>query len=702
MSDNTMTELTRLLAGRFQIEHKLGTGEHSEVFAAISVKSAARRYALKCYKPTDEVERYMVSGMLQRAGATRELKHENILAVHGYVLEKDYYIVVVDVAEGHDAASYLKKLGPLSPFDVWTTTRRVLTGLAYAHAQGITHGNLKPSNIFLPLVADAPVLVGDFGLGALGWNSTTTIYAAPEYLKEQQDDPRSDIYSLGIIVYELLVGKLPFTITAKSGDGRKLQRSRIEPSAVNTLPPPLNEIVLHMIDRDPSKRFATAAAALQAMDQRLASGLSRTRTETSVDERRISGLLNDAERAFEQQNYARSKELLAEAAILNPNDMEIKTKYNKVNDVIRQQTMAEEAIQSGREALRDKRYEEAVRHLSRAERLAPSHHEIPTLLVKARQLLAEVKVGEPPLTAVIPRSIKPPLPVVTPEAVEVSEPEPPLPDSSRFEAVPARVDPHYVLPPTKAPWLMIAALSVVFVAAICIIAAVLWSGGGRKLQEVDLSLLSSPIPVRATAVVATVPEESETEEVWLEKEDSTVLTETAVDNDLVALSESDVIGDELVTEATAVPQSSPTPQYAEEYEAEEEEEYPEDKEESIAPPSRAIVAFRTKPSSRIADVYINDVYYGMTVDADEDENPEIPPLHKENFPVGDHTIKFVDKQTGKEYFHQLRITNGFPMVYILTVEDESKLEPKKPTEAPNKIPTASPADLESPPRPKEE
>lgn len=700
MNHDAMTELGRLLTGRFQLEHSLGAGEHTVIYAAISVKKTARRYALKCYKPSGEAERYMVSGLLQRAGATLELRHENILGVHGYVLEKDYYIIVMDVADGHDAATYLKKIGPLAPYDAWTTAQGVLAGLVHAHAQGIIHGNLKPSNIFLPIVAEAPVLLSDFRLGALGWNSTTTIYAAPEFLKNQHEDPRSDLYSLGIILYELLIGTLPFTITIKSDDGRKLQRSRIDPEALQALPQPLNDLVTRLLQREPEKRFASAAEALQAMTPDLARHLSRTRTETGVDDRRISTLLEEARRAVEQREPERARELLAEAIRLHPNDLAIKAEHDKVNDVIRQKNLADEAIAAGRQAMREQRYAEAVRHLVQAETIAPDNRELAMLVVKARQLLAaanraKATVQEPPPTSLLP-PVPPPEP--SPPSFIEPVPEPPQPEPApppNRRPPPTSVPAHH--PPAQIPWGIVAALSTGFLVVVASIAALLWSGTLHNPLAKQLPLLPTAIPSLAT-VAASLSAADELNDLWSEAAMTAHVTDQEDgDSDLDALLSEAEQTNQSYSEPL-LPTASPVLQADSEIASTElslfEELEEVDDEATSTSPSKAMLVFRTIPSTMIADVYLDDHYLGSTVR----ESEETPPLYKEAVTIGVHEIEFINKATGEKDPYRLTIPDGAPRVYGLTIEYSPELPQPPPPNLTSNIPTPAPSELESPPK----
>jgi len=273
-------------SGRYRIIEKLGSGGMGEVFLAEDV-SLRRQVALKKLAPSrlnDDSRRML----LHEARAIARVNHPHIAAIHDLIEEPDGSYLVMEYVPGMTLAARLKE-GPLAPADVIRLSRQMADALAAAHEQGVIHRDLKPANIHLMPSGDIKIL--DFGLartlhpaGADSSASTSTLsdpmtpvgavvgtlpYIPPEALRGEPSDARGDIYSLGVTIFELLTGRLPY-----QADNRMAfllavtSRNPPHASEVNhAVPEQLSHIVDHAMARDPFERYQSAHEMLDDLNR---------------------------------------------------------------------------------------------------------------------------------------------------------------------------------------------------------------------------------------------------------------------------------------------------------------------------------------------------------------------------------------------------------------------------------------------------
>jgi serine/threonine protein kinase len=218
----TMEDLTGQYFGAYKLEEQIGAGGMASIYKAFD-ETLSRWVALKVMpiqaEVTSEARETMLARFRREAQAIAQLRHPNIVTVYDYGEAKDWAYMVMECVSG---GSLKDRLQPNTPLD-WQQALNVVVpvsrALAFAHEQGIIHRDIKPANILLP-TADWPLLA-DFGLAKMRrstWSSLTApgqvvgtaAYAAPEQMQTGQIDARADIYALGIVLYELLTGQLPF------------------------------------------------------------------------------------------------------------------------------------------------------------------------------------------------------------------------------------------------------------------------------------------------------------------------------------------------------------------------------------------------------------------------------------------------------------------------------------------------------------
>jgi serine/threonine protein kinase len=263
--------------GPFRLVAEIGRGGMSVVYKAYDPR-AGRYLALKVLPAYFQHDRQFLERFQREAEAISALRHPNVVRIYETGQAGRCHFLAMEYAEGGSLADLLaRQQGPLPLIRVLDIARQVAAALQHAHDRGLVHRDLKPSNILL--AGDGRVLLSDFGIAKIlgritltgpGTIMGTPAYMAPEQARGQTDlDHRADIYALGIILYEMLAGRVPF-----DGDTPlSVLRAVIDdpprrPTALNpAIPIPVEAVVLRALSKDRARRFQQAkemAAALQA------------------------------------------------------------------------------------------------------------------------------------------------------------------------------------------------------------------------------------------------------------------------------------------------------------------------------------------------------------------------------------------------------------------------------------------------------
>jgi len=266
-----------LLDERFQITDVISRSAMSSVFKAMDLKTG-RPVALKVPLPSLEGDPAAFSRFEREEDIGRRLDHPKILKIVDVEQgEKSRPYIVMELLDGQTLERLMQQIRPLPEDDALAITSQVCEGLEYLHSQGVVHRDLKPQNIML--CSDGSLRIMDFGIAKAaasrrmtfgGFSPTmgTPDYMAPEQVKGQRGDQRTDIYSLGAILYEMLTGRVPF----EGQNAYMIMNARLlgDPVALRTrnpaIRPQVEEIVLHAMARDPSERYASVAAMKADID----------------------------------------------------------------------------------------------------------------------------------------------------------------------------------------------------------------------------------------------------------------------------------------------------------------------------------------------------------------------------------------------------------------------------------------------------
>mgnify|MGYP000375068181 CR=1 FL=1 len=246
------------LQDRYEILSLIGTGGMSEVYQA-KCHTLNRLVAIKVLKDEYSQDANFVSKFKMEAQAAAGLSHPNIVSVYDVVDEGSLHYIVMELIEGITLKSYILKKGHLGVKETIGIAIQVAQGLAAAHDQHIVHRDIKPQNMIIS--RDGKVKVADFGIAravssqTIGVNAVGSVhYISPEQAKGNYSDGRSDLYSLGITMYEMLTGKLPFDGDTPVSEEPVQPPSRINPEVSASL----DRIILKCTQKKPERRYQNA------------------------------------------------------------------------------------------------------------------------------------------------------------------------------------------------------------------------------------------------------------------------------------------------------------------------------------------------------------------------------------------------------------------------------------------------------------
>ena len=258
---------------RYLLEKLIGVGGMAVVFRAIDKLVNNNVVAIKMLKEDVACDRNMIKRFTNESRIEDLVRHPNIVAMYHFCSADDYKYMVMEYVSGITLKRYLKaKEKPLSFDEIISYTIQTLKALKVAHDSGIIHRDIKPQNIML--LRNGHIKVMDFGIAKLPNAETVTMtdkaigtvyYMSPEQASAKPIDCRSDIYSLGAMIYELSTGRLPFDgETPVSIAVKQINEEPIPPREINPdIPVGLEQIILCAMSKKPSERFQSADIMLE-------------------------------------------------------------------------------------------------------------------------------------------------------------------------------------------------------------------------------------------------------------------------------------------------------------------------------------------------------------------------------------------------------------------------------------------------------
>lgn len=258
-----------LLGNRYQLRNQIARGGMTDVFLGHDTL-LSRPVAIKRLFPEFATDPSFVERFRREATAAANLNHPNIVAVYDWGSAENTYYIVMEYIEGYSLAELLRSGGPQAPERAARIAMEMAEALGFAHSNGVIHRDVKPSNVLLS--PDGQVKVTDFGIAIVAFGGAesnltqtgavmgTATYFSPEQAQGKPLDHRSDLYSLGIVLYEMLCGRPPFTGDSSVAVAYKhVQEAVPSPSSLGVvLPESLEAIAMKLLAKNPEERYPTA------------------------------------------------------------------------------------------------------------------------------------------------------------------------------------------------------------------------------------------------------------------------------------------------------------------------------------------------------------------------------------------------------------------------------------------------------------
>ncbi len=250
-------------AGRYQIIEELGKGGMGRVYKALD-REINEKVALKLLNPDIATDEKTIERFRNELKLARKISHRNVCRMYDLSTEEGVHYISMEYVPGDDLKSSIRRMGPLSSGKAISVAKQVCEGLAEAHRLGVVHRDLKPQNIMIDQDGNARIM--DFGIArsvkTKGITETGVIIGTPEYMSVEQVeakevDHRSDIYSLGVILYEMVTGKVPFEgDTPLSVAVKHTTEPPADPRELNAqIPEDLSRVILRCMEKNKENRY---------------------------------------------------------------------------------------------------------------------------------------------------------------------------------------------------------------------------------------------------------------------------------------------------------------------------------------------------------------------------------------------------------------------------------------------------------------
>jgi serine/threonine-protein kinase len=271
----------RVLGNRYEIHQRLARGGMAQVYLARD-RALDRPVAVKELVPEFATDPSFVERFRREAQAAANLAHPNIVGVYDWGTQDGTYFIVMEYVDGPSLSQVIRRDGPLHPRRAAEIAGEVAAALGFAHSRGVVHRDVKPGNVLL--TASGQSKVTDFGIARAlsspeedltqaGSVMGTATYFSPEQAQGLPVDPRSDLYSLGVVLYEMVTGRPPFSGETPLAIAYKHVQDTPPPpsSVVPDLPPALEAVIMRLLQKRPDDRYASAEE-LRADLQRFLAG----------------------------------------------------------------------------------------------------------------------------------------------------------------------------------------------------------------------------------------------------------------------------------------------------------------------------------------------------------------------------------------------------------------------------------------------
>jgi hypothetical protein len=263
------------VGGRYELRTHLATGGMSAIFRGWDHR-LARPVAIKLLRPSEHAEPQAIERFRREARTAASLVSPHIVEVYDFFEEHDAHYLVMELVEGQDLKRHIIERGPLPPAEALAIGAQVCRALRVAHAQGFIHRDIKPQNVLLTPTGEAKL--ADFGIvyvpRARGFTAGGIVLGTADYISPEQAqglplEPTTDLYSLGVVLYEALTGALPFD--GETPMAVAMRHVTVPAPPLRTrrpeLPRGVERVVMRALRKDPDDRYPTAAAMEAALER---------------------------------------------------------------------------------------------------------------------------------------------------------------------------------------------------------------------------------------------------------------------------------------------------------------------------------------------------------------------------------------------------------------------------------------------------
>jgi serine/threonine protein kinase len=387
-----------ILGNRYRILREIGAGGMAKVYLSEDA-TGSDLVAVKVLYPQFGEDISFIQRFNREAKLASTLTDPHIVRVLDYGADRDLHYLVMEYVEGNDLNDTLQQQGRFGWRDALEIIDQLASALEHAHAHGVVHRDIKPQNMMLNDNGLLKVL--DFGIARVPTLPSLTqsgfigspYYASPEQAMGEEVDIRSDIYSSGIVLYELLSGTIPFD--AKSPWSIISQHITSEPPPIElpegTVPDNVLVLLHRMLAKRPEDRFQSPTRLREAIAAVLAGQPVPSKLEfgervSSVDNHAlVESLVERAESAIESAEWARAVDLLSQAARMAPDDKQLARRLTVAETEARLTSL----YRSGKRAMDGKKWEEAINHFNVIIELKPGYEDTQRLIDECHRFFKE-------------------------------------------------------------------------------------------------------------------------------------------------------------------------------------------------------------------------------------------------------------------------------------------------------------------------
>jgi serine/threonine protein kinase len=386
------------LGNRYRVLREIGAGGMAKVYLAEDA-TGGDLVAVKVLYPQFGEDISFIQRFNREAKLASTLTDPHIVHVLDYGADRDLHYLVMEYVEGYDLNDTLQQRDRFEWPDALEVVDQLATALEHAHAHGVVHRDIKPQNMMLNDNGLLKVL--DFGIARMPTLPSLTqsgfigspYYASPEQAMGEEVDIRSDIYSSGIVLYELLSGTIPFD--AKSPWSIISQHITSEPPPIDLsdgdVPENVTVLLHRMLAKRPEERFQTPTKLREAIAAVLAGQPVPDKLEmgeqvSGIDNQAlVESLTERAENSIAAGEWGRAVDLLSQATKMAPDDKQLTTRLAETEREARLSAL----YRSGKRAMDADKWEEAINHFNVIIELHPDYHDTPALLEKCHQFFKE-------------------------------------------------------------------------------------------------------------------------------------------------------------------------------------------------------------------------------------------------------------------------------------------------------------------------